>query len=147
MKCYCCSGLLFSECCQKFLKGMAQVSTPKELMRSRYSAYATSSIEYLQKTTAPNSPHQASYKELEEFAQSVEWLKLEIISFSDLEVEFKAYYKDYNRVKVLHERSSFVEIDGSWYYSDGDIFPSAIGRNEKCPCGRGKKYKKCCMES
>lgn len=20
-----------------------------------------------------------------------------------------------------------------------------IGRNEKCPCGSGKKYKKCCM--
>lgn len=21
-----------------------------------------------------------------------------------------------------------------------------IGRNEPCPCGSGKKYKKCCME-
>ncbi|WP_342528183.1 SEC-C metal-binding domain-containing protein [Chryseomicrobium sp. FSL W7-1435] len=23
--------------------------------------------------------------------------------------------------------------------------PTEIGRNEKCPCGSGKKYKKCCM--
>ncbi|WP_426807395.1 SEC-C metal-binding domain-containing protein [Streptococcus anginosus] len=21
-----------------------------------------------------------------------------------------------------------------------------IGRNEKCPCGSGKKYKKCCLK-
>ncbi|MBX7226596.1 MAG: SEC-C domain-containing protein [Chitinophagales bacterium] len=21
-----------------------------------------------------------------------------------------------------------------------------IGRNDSCPCGSGKKYKKCCME-
>jgi len=23
--------------------------------------------------------------------------------------------------------------------------PPRIGRNEKCPCGSGKKFKKCCM--
>ena len=23
---------------------------------------------------------------------------------------------------------------------------NAIGRNEPCPCGSGKKYKKCCLE-
>jgi len=21
-----------------------------------------------------------------------------------------------------------------------------VGRNEKCPCGSGKKYKKCCLQ-
>jgi len=26
-------------------------------------------------------------------------------------------------------------------------FPSNIGRNDSCPCGSGKKYKKCCMKS
>ncbi|MBU3912866.1 MAG: SEC-C domain-containing protein [Nanoarchaeota archaeon] len=25
-------------------------------------------------------------------------------------------------------------------------FPRKIGRNEPCPCGSGKKYKKCCLE-
>lgn len=24
-------------------------------------------------------------------------------------------------------------------------FPGAVGRNDICPCGSGKKYKKCCM--
>jgi hypothetical protein len=26
------------------------------------------------------------------------------------------------------------------------IAPAKIGRNDPCPCGSGKKYKKCCME-
>lgn len=26
------------------------------------------------------------------------------------------------------------------------IEPKKIGRNEPCPCGSGKKYKKCCMK-
>jgi len=25
------------------------------------------------------------------------------------------------------------------------IAPKTVGRNEPCPCGSGKKYKKCCM--
>ena len=32
-------------------------------------------------------------------------------------------------------------------YSDNfELFPKKIGRNEPCPCGSGKKYKKCCLE-
>jgi len=26
----------------------------------------------------------------------------------------------------------------------GESKPMKIGRNEQCPCGSGKKYKKCC---
>lgn len=26
------------------------------------------------------------------------------------------------------------------------MIPKKIGRNEPCPCGSGKKYKKCCLE-
>ncbi|RLD63238.1 MAG: hypothetical protein DRI84_09935 [Bacteroidetes bacterium] len=25
-------------------------------------------------------------------------------------------------------------------------FESKVGRNDPCPCGSGKKYKKCCMK-
>jgi SEC-C motif-containing protein len=47
--------------------------------------------------------------------------------------------------------SHFEKRDGNWIYIDGDIVPpkpikkdKKIGRNEPCPCGSGKKYKKCC---
>jgi hypothetical protein len=29
---------------------------------------------------------------------------------------------------------------------DGPTGPRKIGRNEQCPCGSGKKYKKCCLK-
>jgi SEC-C motif domain protein len=47
--------------------------------------------------------------------------------------------------------SDFEKIDGKWYYKDGRTVPSTVvrsapkvGRNDPCPCGSGKKYKKCC---
>ncbi|QSA19995.1 SEC-C domain-containing protein, partial [Vibrio furnissii] len=48
----------------------------------------------------------------------------------------------------LEERSRFLRENGLWYYIDGE-FPQQsvslkVGRNEPCPCGSGKKSKKCC---
>ena len=47
---------------------------------------------------------------------------------------------------------SNVDPDDDWDDEDGAIVdvqepyraPPKIGRNEPCPCGSGKKYKKCC---
>ncbi|MGN1324764.1 MAG: SEC-C metal-binding domain-containing protein, partial [Candidatus Spyradenecus sp.] len=51
-----------------------------------------------------------------------------------------------------HERSLFKRVDGQWKFIDGELVkPKPIvneqprpGRNDPCPCGSGKKYKKCC---
>ena len=51
-----------------------------------------------------------------------------------------------------HERAEFSRIDGRWFYIDGEMIKAKpvvreapkVGRNEPCPCGSGKKYKKCC---
>jgi SEC-C motif-containing protein len=51
--CYCCSGKVFEECCRPILDGVRKASTAEELMRSRYSAYATASVEYILQTTSP----------------------------------------------------------------------------------------------
>ncbi|MGY8718810.1 MAG: SEC-C metal-binding domain-containing protein [Verrucomicrobiia bacterium] len=51
----------------------------------------------------------------------------------------------------MHEKSEFELIDGNWIFSktlrEGPAPAKAapkIGRNDPCPCGSGKKYKKCC---
>lgn len=36
--------------------------------------------------------------------------------------------------------------NGKFYKSDGSIKECTIGRNDLCPCGSGKKYKKCCLQ-
>lgn len=46
-------------------------------------------------------------------------------------------------LKALKEKAAELGIDTSTNSSRKD--QSKVGRNEPCPCGSGKKYKKCCM--
>ena len=80
MKCYCQSGLNFSECCEPYLKGEKKAPTAENLMRSRYCAYATANIEYLKSTLAPESRHDFNSATTKKWAQSAKWKGLKIMS-------------------------------------------------------------------
>jgi len=112
--------------------------TPQELMRSRYDAFVNEDWEYIASTSL--------YQTVEELKDStpINWLKLDVLNAYDNIVEFKAYYKINDKIELLHEKSVFVRDDGIWKYQDGEMFNSKIQRNENCPCGSGKKFKKCC---
>jgi len=112
--------------------------TPKELMISRYEAFVKEDWEYIVKT----STHQ-TLQDLNQPSDIV-WLKLNVLNDYDNFVEFKAYYKEYGAVNVLHEKSKFIKENDVWKYKSGELFHSKIERNETCPCGSGKKFKKCC---
>ena len=53
---------------------------------------------------------------------------------------------------VNHPIAEFRREKGEWVFYDGQLVPQApyvrkeakVGRNDPCPCGSGKKYKKCC---
>ena len=115
--------------------------TPKELMISRYEAFVKEDWVYIAKTSINQT--------LEELRAStpIEWLKLDVVDAYDDIVEFKAYYRDSfenSKIHLFHEKSQFVKIDNEWKYLDGTLYKTSIQRNEICPCGSGKKYKKCC---
>jgi SEC-C motif-containing protein len=112
--------------------------TPKELMISRYEAFVKMDWDYLAKTSTNQTVEELSSSE------PIEWLKLDVLKAYDNIVEFKAYYRENSTLHVLHEKSSFIQADGIWKYDDGELFNSSIQRNEKCPCGSGKKFKRCC---
>ena len=67
-------------------------------------------------------------------------------------VEFIARYSVNGTDFEHHERSYFQRIDGEWKFIDGELVKPEpivrespkVGRNDPCPCGSGKKYKKCC---
>ncbi len=107
-------------------------------MRNRYTAFVNEDWEYISRTS--------TCQNLEDFkdSPSMNWLKLDVLDAYDNIVEFKAYYRDNEGIKVLHEKSTFIQEDGMWKYQDGELFNSKIERNESCPCGSGKKFKKCC---
>jgi len=145
--CICGSKEDFQECCGAIISHKRPAKTPEELMRSRYSAYVESDARYLLLSTAKEKQHPEDIGIIEDFSSQVEWLKLDIVASKANTVEFKAYYKDKEGIKLLHEKSTFIQEDGLWKYSDGELYNSKIERNESCPCGSAKKYKRCCAQS
>ena len=69
------------------------------------------------------------------------------------EVSFCARYSVHGMPQELREDAFFRKEDGRWFYVDGNVHAKQpvrreepkVGRNDPCPCGSGKKYKKCCM--
>ncbi len=129
MNCYCSSGNEFADCCQPFIEGAAKPQTAEELMRSRYTAYATVAVEYILRTTHPSTRKFHDAESIEQWAKSSRWQKLEIVSTtngnsSDKQgtVEFKAYYLDANnQLQMHHELSNFRKELGKWFFVDGNV--------------------------
>ncbi len=140
--CICGNEKKFIECCGSIIEGKRKALIPEELMRSRYTAYVLGHGRYLVDSCV--NRYEEDVRLIEEFSNSVQWFKLDVLNSFQNKVEFKAYYKDKDGIKVLHEKSSFVEEDGVWKYKDGELYNSKVQRNENCPCGSGKKFKKCC---
>ena len=122
-------------------------------MRSRYAAYALADVPYLIATTHSSLAPHTDPIEVRKFAEGVEWKRLEVVDvdagkMEDAEgfVEFRAWYKAAGRLECLWERSRFLREEGKWKYHSGSHQQKApkVGRNDACPCGSGKKYKKCC---
>ena len=157
--CPCGSGLPFASCCEPFLTGKAVPKTAVELMRSRYCAYATGAVDYLYQTSGPKVQKEFDAESSRKWAESATWTGIQILdSHEGTEkddvgtVEFMAHYTVNGTVFDHHELSQFAKIKGEWKFIDGKIFgpepyrreTPKVGRNDPCPCGSGKKYKKCC---
>jgi SEC-C motif-containing protein len=150
MECYCGSKKEFEACCAPLIEGAVPASGAEALMRSRYSAYASGAGEYLVATTVPEKRMPADAELIRSHAEQTHWLGLKLLESDAGEnsatVVFKAYYREGDgAIRVHHEKSTFRRLDGRWYYDEGTLYEAEVGRNEPCPCGSGKKYKKCCM--
>lgn len=156
--CACKSGKSFESCCGPYISGKADAPTAEALMRSRYTAYATGNIDYIEKTTAPEALSDFDRDGSEKWAKQSEWTGLEIVSTTkgqasdnDGVVEFIAQYTIEGSPISHHEISDFRKEKGHWLFVDGRVVRDPVrnegpkvGRNDPCPCGSGKKYKKCC---
>jgi len=128
-------------------------------MRSRYTAFATHAIDYLIETHHPDTRSDVNRDEIRRFSEGSTWLGLEILGVEEGRdgdeqgwVEFIARYKERGQERAHHERSLFRRHQGRWFFHSAqepkqtptERSQPKIGRNEPCPCGSGKKYKKCC---
>lgn len=140
-------------------------------MRSRYTAHTKGSIDYIQETMVPKQRKDFDPESTRRWSSESTWKSLKILSTAKGQaddttgmVEFVATYERGGVGIEHHEVSQFQKIDGQWFFVDGKAHehkegeghhhhpPVAqvvregdkIGRNDPCPCGSGKKYKKCC---
>lgn len=127
--CLCDNNKSFDKYCEPFLKENEIAKTPKQLMRSRYTAYALGDHgEYLLSTWLPESSKDLTVIALSK--KTHEWVKLEVLSSSQKgnedQVEFNAYYKcDDSEINVLHEKFTFRRVGRHWYYVE-DVMETNI---------------------
>ena len=120
--CYCGNSIPFQDCCEPYIKGIANTPTAEKLMRSRYSAFATGAADYLVKTTHISKRRFHNKKDILAWSQANKWLKLEVLASTKNTVTFKAYYLDENlKAQVHYEHSTFKLENGKWFYVDGEF--------------------------
>lgn len=128
MPCPCGESSPYDECCGRFHSRKAWPETAEALMRSRYTAYVQRMIDYLVDTTHPDARTCGLRKNIQDWATTARFEKLEIVSKSmgsaqDKvgKVEFKATWSDGHTTSILHERSRFKRYQGRWHYVDGIV--------------------------
>lgn len=154
MNCLCGSGQKYEDCCGPLHSGRKKAMTAEQLMRSRFTAYAMGKDQYLIDTwDKTKSPDKVNFS-----GDQVEWSRLEIVSrkkggSKDRKgsIEFKAYYKLNGEEHLMREASQFRKVNNEWIYVDGVVKSinsvgrqTDLGKNARCSCGSGKKYKRCC---
>ena len=121
--CPCGSALHLENCCSPYIYDGVVVPTAEKLMRSRFTAYCLQNADYLYNTTHVSQKKYTNKLDILAWAKLNTWQKLEIISFSENTVEFKAYYLDEdNKPQIHHEKSTFINFQDAWFYVDGKFF-------------------------
>lgn len=144
-RCPCGSGESYSACCWSYHQGKP-APTPEHLMRSRFSAFVLKLSDYVVATW-----HSSTRPQTLDLSDSPEWASVQILSSGETanngSVHFRAIYRAGNGWGYLEEESTFLRVDGRWYYLSGNTSEGVLkpGRNEPCPCGSGKKHKACCL--
>jgi SEC-C motif domain protein len=161
MLCPCGSKSPFDACCGAYLANTKLPPTAEALMRSRYVAYTTADIAYLADTHAPETRADFDPVTTRQWAQNCKFTNLNILRVEKGgagdqtgTVEFIATFTQNDHTFAHHEISRFgKDARGTWFFVDGQSHRHGKtaardtpkpGRNAPCPCGSGKKWKKCC---
>ena len=120
--CPCGAGKTFAQCCGPLIAGVELPATAEQLMRSRYSAYATFNLEYVKETWHPDTlPPRLKLVR----GQTWVGLKIQRVEAGEEDettgiVEFEARSKRFGITRKMREVSFFEKKDGRWLYVSGD---------------------------
>lgn len=155
--CPCGSDKLFGVCCEPVINGVRESESAEQLMRARYSAFAAGSMDFVVATTHSSTRAEVNLADITEWSKTSVWNGLEILETKDLGndkavVSFAARFTQQGKEQNHREKSQFEREDGKWRFVTGEQLKNPTvryetpraGRNDPCPCGSGKKFKKCC---
>lgn len=122
--CPCGKAITYAECCGQYLDGNILPGDPESLMRSRYTAFVLSNINYLSQTMHGKALKKFNVSGLDTWLKQVKWLgltviKSQLISPSHGFVTFEANYLENEISHAIKEKSEFLKINGKWFYIDG----------------------------
>ena len=154
--CPCGSGAAFATCCEPIINGTRESETAEELMRARYSAFVTHAIDFIVASTHSRTRKEIDLEFIREWSETSTWGGLEIFETKQVNenkafVSFEARFTQGGEERHHREKSTFERENGHWRFLTGDAMKNPTvryetpppGRNDPCPCGSGKKYKKC----
>ena len=101
--------------------------------------------------------YEVNVAEITDWSQTSTWQGLQIFDTTVIDdnkayVSFEAQFTQQGKEQNHREKSLFEREGGKWrFVTGGELKNPTVryetprpGRNEPCPCGSGKKYKKCC---
>ena len=157
-KCPCTSGKNYGGCCQPIQTGKVKAATAEELLRARYTSFATHHIDFILATHHSATKHEVNREEITSWSKESEWKGLEILQKEAGEAKddqgtivFHAKYFHEGKDHDHYEKSTFEKENGEWKFLDATPLRTGpyvreepkVGRNDPCHCGSGKKFKKC----
>lgn len=112
---------MYLDCCGAFIEGDALPTTPEQLMRSRFTAYATNRIDYIKKTMSGKALK--IFNRGSQTSASLNWQDLTILdaplpTTDEGTVEFVARYLLNGEIHSMHEKSKFRFHKKRWFYTD-----------------------------
>jgi SEC-C motif-containing protein len=125
-------------------------------MRARYSAYVKGDMAFLRQSLTSEGQAEFDEESAKQWSSRSTWKGLHVLGAEEKGdegvVRFKAYYELDGKAHEHHEVASFRREGGRWFFVEGRAGHQApvvreepkVGRNDPCPCGSGKKHKKCC---
>lgn len=127
MLCLCGSKRVFAVCCEPYLNGKHYPKTAETLMRSRYTAYASARIDYIEKTMCGEALVGFNAAEALSWSKSLTWVSLDVLSVakgrakdSEGSVVFVVYFVNPDGSPgMIAEESRFLKKQGRWLYVGG----------------------------
>lgn len=127
--CPCFSGARYADCCKPYHEGKIP-DQARQLMRSRFSAYALNLPDYIIATTHPASPQYTNNvfswkRSISHFSKTSDFQKLDVLDFKErgnvATVTFTAHLLQDGQDATFTERSFFEKKEGRWLYLGGQL--------------------------